>query len=155
VMTMVDFVEKLANIRLDLFVFYTEMYKTLDQALTTKIKADLRAFKVLGQLVDQRNAGGQSLANEDYFKFDNLRTIDVAAFVLEGSLDEVNWLERAERPEDIESRLHWVCEQEQALLEMDQKDVRVDRKLCALKGRFLVLWTALLRLGLFKQDADE
>lgn len=148
-MNMVDFEERLANARIDLAEFYRRLYGALDE------KNDIQAsFKVLGQLIDQRNAAGPSLANEEYFRFDNLKPYDVAAFVVEAALDEVNWLDKVEKPEDIENRLHWVCEQEQAILVGD-KDVRTDRKLCALKGRFLVLWTTLLRLGLFKQDDNS
>lgn len=135
----VGFDDKLNDLRIDLHDIYIGLQGNLQEE---SVPAILRG------LLNQRNAFGEPVPG--YFDFDFLKPLDVATAVLEGALSEVDWLAKVDKPEDIENRIHWVHERQGAFLE-GEKNLEKDRKLATLKGRFIVLYTSLLRLGMYNQ----
>jgi len=125
-------------------------HKMLDHYLTLFMRLEMFVDKTVGvevlkTLVEQRNIGAQDRVDESYFQVDNMQPGEVASRVVEGALDELHWLENLETPSDVETRFHWVCEQDSAVRE-DSVVKRLGQKQCAIKGRFLVLWTVITRL---------
>lgn len=136
-----EFLEKLDDIRVALAEYYLYLFGNMDGKSKT-------AKTILKQLVVTRNSvGGSITVGDDYFELGSLKDTEVVSFVLEGALGELEWLVSAEKACDVEARFSWVCEQESAALAAD-RSVVTDKKLCLMKGRFIVLWSVMSRLGL-------
>ena len=147
-----EFLELRDRIRLELYAQFTTWTDLLNEGLNPSEDAEV----LLSELWKMRNNSSSLPVDHRYFDtgIGYLKRLDIAKAVLEGARSEVNWFGVVENFGDLEARFKWVCEQEMATVARAsasnrKENKKLESKICKLKGRFLVIWSALQRFKSF------